>query len=408
MPDHIGMVGSLAPNGFNGRIISTYENKCLVERLLLDSAFIIDKNFKYLQSRGHLINRRQLYTEQDVYLAMNMFDVYKKNEIHKFDDNLSFRYINNSHVVGATQLELFFTLPSSRVRKLLITSDLGNSINSKLQPFVTETEICTTANAMIIESTYGSSERSFSKQDAIDERRDLIQRIKRITRGRNRVLIPCFSYSRSQSMLSFLYDNFKDDKKFGDTMVIVDSRLTHEINNVYSHILEGDDLRYWQDVLAWNNIKFVKEYKDSQMYMAKKNTPMIILSSSGMISAGRSVLWTEALLESKSDGILFIGYCGANTIGHKVMNSEFKTVEIDNKTYEKKCEIKRYSTFTSHAQQKDLVNYMKVINCQDIYLQHGDIKSKLELQSKAKEELYKIGKTTKIHVLNENNNVFFL
>lgn len=405
--DHIANMPAAMCNGFKGRFISTYENKLLSEKMLLDSAFIIDKNVSYFNAKQGL-KKEHLYKEQDVYLMMNKFDTYSKHEVHELDDNLSFRFINNGHTVGSTQLELFFTLPSNRVKKLIVTSDLGNSINCKLQPFVTENEICTKANAMIIESTYGSSERGFNKDTAIEERRDLIKRIRRITRNKHKVLIPVFSYNRCQSMLCFLYDKFKDDEKFKDVSVIIDSKLTQMINNVYTQILEGDDLEYWQEVLRWKNLKQLKEYKDSEEYMNKKDTPMVVLSSSGMISAGRSVTWTERILENKNDAILFIGYCSENTVGHKVMNPKFKTVEIGNKIYDKNCEIKRYTSFTSHAQQKDLINYMKQINCQDIYLHHGDKESKIELQEKAKEELYKIGKTTKIHIVDENNNEFYI
>lgn len=405
--DHIGLMPSAVCNGFKGKFIGTYENKLLSEKMLLDSAFIIDKNINYFNSKCGQ-NKKHLYTEQDVYLMMNNFDVYSKHEIHKLDDNLSFRFINNGHTVGSTQLELFFTLPSNRVKKLIVTSDLGNNINCKLQPFVTENEICTKANAMIIESTYGSSDRSFNKETAIEERRDLIKRIRRITRNKHKVLIPCFSYNRCQSMLCFLYDNFKDDDKFKDVAVIIDSKLTQEINYVYTHILKDKDLEYWQEVLKWKNLKQLKEYKDSEEYMNKKDTPMVVLSSSGMISAGRSITWTERILENKNDAILFIGYCSENTIGSKVLNDKLKTVEISNKNYEKRCEIKKYSSFTSHAQQKDLIQYMKQINCQDIYLHHGDKQSKLELKEKSKEELYKIGKTTNIHIIDANNNTFYI
>lgn len=405
--DHIGLMPSAMCNNFKGRFIGTYENKLLSERMLLDSAFIIDKNVNYFKSKQGMI-KQHLYTDQDVYLMMNRFDIYSKHEIHKLDDNLSFRFINNGHTVGSVQLELFFTLPSSKIRKLLVTSDLGNSINCKLQPFVTDNEICKTANAVLIESTYGSSDRGFNKKMAVEERRDLIKRVRRITRNRHKVLIPCFSYNRCQSMLCFLYDNFKDDEKFRDTMVIIDSKLTQEINNVYRNILTGEDLEYWNEVLRWRNLKQLKEYKESEEYMNKKDTPMVVLSSSGMISAGRSVTWTERILENKNDAILFIGYCSENTIGNKVQNPKFRTVEIGNKEYEKKCEIKKYSSFTSHAQQSDLIQYMKQINCQDIYLHHGDKSAKLELKEKGKEELYKIGKTTKIHIIDEENNTFYI
>ena len=56
--------------------------------------------------------------------------------------------------------------------------------------------------------------------------------------------------------MCFLYDKLKDDKEFGDTKVVVDSKLINEINEVYREILKGEQRKYWEEVLAWNNFHY--------------------------------------------------------------------------------------------------------------------------------------------------------
>ena len=75
---------------------------------------------------------------------------------------------------------------------------------------------------------------------------------------------------------------------------------------------------------------------------------------------------------------------------------------IDGSIIKKNCTIKRFNTFSSHAQQQDLVNYIKQINCDKIVLQHGDKECKEELKEKLDDELSKINKTTKVIIANED------
>ena len=62
--------------------------------------------------------------------------------------------------------------------------------------------------------------------------------------------------------------------------------------------------------------------------MVKKDQPMIIISSSGMVENGHSKSWAKALLPCKNDAIYFIGYCGKNTLGNKIQNEHTLVKEL--------------------------------------------------------------------------------
>lgn len=196
--------------------------------------------------------------------------------------------------------------------------------------------------------------------------------------------------------MSFVYENFKDKDWFKDIPVVVDSKLANDINGVYSEILTGDNKVYFDEIMSWKNFKFIKDYSGTIACLSHKET-MLVLSSSGMISAGHSLLYAKDFLSNSKDAILFCGYCSPNTIGAKILDENQKTVTIEKSVVLKRCFTHRFFTFTSHAQQNDLISYMKQLNADTIVLHHGDSEAKEELKKKATEELRKIGKTTPIH-----------
>lgn len=391
--DHEMHLPYLSANNYKGRIIMTKENLEISKKLLLDSTYIHGKNIEYLKSKGKKV--KPFYNEQNCYDIFDKIDIYNIDEIYKLNDNLSFRFRTNSHVVGATQIELFIKKPSGQIKKILYTSDLGSPMNKEFQPFLKDNYIVNKANLVLIESTYGSSLKSFSRNDCVKERDELKSLIQEFVLNNHRnLMIPCFSYGRLQSMMVFAYENYRDTWDM-EIPIVIDTALGNDINTVYDKILEGEDLEYWKAVKSWKAFKYIKDYKGTIAFLSTKQNGLIF-SSSGMISAGHSVIYAKQLLGNSHDCIAFCGYCSPNTIGGKILNESQKTVKIEDSIVLKRCTVKRFSTFSSHAQQSDLINYIKQLNCDQVILHHGDEESKRELKQLATEELSKINKTTKI------------
>lgn len=401
--DHIGNLCASVPNGFKGKIYSSKETLAISEKLLLDCSFIHERNIKDL-NKGKK-NHEKLYDEGDVYLAIDKFQDIPTNEIVKINEYISIKLLNNSHCFGANQIEIFIRKPSNHIVKILYTSDLGSKHNVDFQPFVIKNELCNKADIVIMESTYGNRE-SFTKEQCITERKDLLKNIKEVIGRGNRCLIPCFSFQRSQMAMCMLYEEFKD-VDLGNTIIVVDSRLTNEINNVFMNILEDEQREYFKEVLNWERFKFITSFKDTEKLMARKSQPMIIISSSGMCDNGHAKSWASSLLTNKNDVIFFIGYCGGHTLGNKIQNTDTKTVTIDGVVCPKRCKIIVYKTFSSHAQQSDLLEYIKHLNIgKYILLHHGSKEAKEGLKYLAEEETRKIGKTSKIIIIDKNNDTF--
>ena len=403
--DHIGLIPSGITRGFNGKIISSHENAELMNPMLLDASFIHNRNVMSLNNRGK--KYEVLYDEGDVYSTLSKIEPYSVGEIHKLNSNLSFRFVKNNHCVGSLSLELFIKKPSGRMIKIVYTSDVGSKHNQKYRYYCDDRELIPKANCLIMESTYGESDRSFSKKDVDKEVEQLINKIKEVTSRGNRVLIPSFAFDRSQALMTLLYERFKDDKDFSKVKVVVDSRLLNNINNVFKTILTGDKLELWNEVLTWKNFMFVEEFKKTEILALDKDNPYVFISSSGMLSAGHSTTYAKSILPRKQDCICFIGYNSPNTTGGLIQRGN-KSVTIDNVNVPVKCEICIYSTFSGHCQFDELIGYMKGMNCDNVYIHHGSKEAKANLKFKAEEEFLFSGITKKIHIIDKKNNQIIL
>lgn len=403
--DHIGNCSSGITRGFNGNIITTYENELILKPMLIDAAFIHNRNVTALNNKGK--QYELLFDESDVYTALNKIRTYKVDEIHKLNSNLSFRFTNNNHCVGSVQLELFIKKPSGRIIKLYYASDLGSRYNQKYRPYSEERKDVSKANISIFESTYGESDRCFTKREADKESESMVNKIREITLRGNRILIPTFCFDRAQSIMTFIYDNFKDDEKFKKVKVIVDSRLLNEINSVYRNILTGEKLDKWNEVMNWSNFMFVSEYKKTEILAKETDYPCVILSSAGMLTAGHALTYAKSILPSKNDCMIFVGYASQLTTAGKIQGGA-KSVTIDNKSIPIRCEVQNYKTFTGHAQSQELISYMKNINCNQIYLHHGSKEAKENLKFRAEEEFLFSDISKKIHIIDKKNNTIVI
>lgn len=402
--DHIGNLPSLIPNGFKGRIISNYENSKLLEPILVDAAYIHNKNVKAINSKKH--NIEPLYTESDVYLTMNRIDDYEMNKIHKLTEELSFQFVAAGHILGSCQLILYIKSPSGQVKKIHITSDLGSDYNK--QPFVTPKDIVTSSSVSIFEATYNQLDRGFnSKKEVEMERNKFKEFIKSELKNRRSILIGVFAQARQQSMMEFLYRTFKDDETFNYN-IYIDGVLGLSLNNIYQSILEGEDKEYWKEILSWKNFCFVSGYEKTMEVALNKDETRIILSSSGMFSNGRTVNYVKTMIENPKCSIVLCGYQSEGTVGSQIQRSDNKTVKIDGLEYKKRANVYQMSTWSSHIMPMENIKYMSQINTPLIILHHSDSENKYSFRDTIEKELRSRNNSAKVVCADNSNSVFYI
>jgi len=400
--DHIGLFPALSSMGFKGKIITTQTNAILSKPMLKDCIKIHMKNCAYLRENKDKFkkkikgNVKELFVEKDLDNTMNMMNIYDLDNIHYLDDCLSFRFTNNSHILGSTQLEIFIKKHKTNItKKITITSDLGNTDNYSFTYFTEPTVPVSNTNILFIESTYGLGDRNFNKRICIEERKQLEKDILGFLNYNYSCMIPCFALSRLSNMMCWLYDTFKDRWDMSKPIVIA-TNLGKKINDKMYEVLNDEDLAYWDEVMNWKAFKFINDGKSCEAFITSKTQSYLVLSSSGMVSGGFSNLFAKQMLQDSHNGILFCGYCSPNTVGGQLLDDNIDVVNIDGNTLKKRCIVKRYYSFSSHASQKDILNYIKQCNCQKVILQHGSSEAKAELKRLSDIELSKINRTTKV------------
>lgn len=391
--DHCGLVPALVSRGFKGRIITTHITAQLMKPLLTDSAFIMSRELE--KGQINCPKTELLYNTKDVDELFNYVTEYDYGVTYNLDDSISFKLLKNNHILGASSIEIWYKNEASRVFKIFYSSDMGNPMLQK--PFVEEIEYCKTANIAFFESTYGNTKRSFTKKERKEELekfKSLINEV--VIEGRKSILIPCFSLDRTQHILKILYDIYSKDNKFDEEIkVVVDSKLSSNITNVYKQVLKEDNLNIINNITEWERVKIITDYNDTRACIMDKS-PKIIISASGMADKGHVTSYIENFISKSDHAILFVGYGNPRTLSGKLREEERKYIKINNKNYKINCKVETLSTFSSHMQKEQLLNYMKMINADKIVLVHGDKESKEELCKSGIEELRKINKTTQI------------
>ena len=381
----------------------TYENKELLQPLLLDGAYILQRNCKVLENKKYKVT--PLYTEQDVFRMLNKTEIYNKEEIYKLNEYVSFRFLPNNHIVGATSIELFFKMPSGTVKKIFYSGDIGSPNNQ--QPFCEETKGVNKANLVITEATYSDLNRCYSKNDVKKERMQMVKDIKKELNNGNSILFPAFAMSRTQNLLYFLYNEFHEDENF-NTPIYLDGKLSHEMNNVYRYIIKNkEEKELFEKILSWEKLHFVNSYDDSLILANRKELQKIVISSAGMCNVGRIQNHLMANVENEKYTIMFIGYCAESTIGGQLLRSDVKEVKIEGMTYRKRAKIIRYKTWSSHIQGNELIKVLKGINTNLIVLHHSD-DNKYKFRDIIEEELRLNNNSTKVMCADKNNNIFFI
>jgi len=397
--DHIGRLPKLVKDGFNGKIISTDITIQLLKPMLTDSVKIIRKDAEYIsKKRGKVFE--PFYNEDDVTDTLKLTYKYDYDVIYKLDENVSFKLLQNSHLIGACQIELFLKTSTGHIEKILYTSDLKGLQNKN--HYVEDTEFCTKANIVISECTYGAIGRN-SKENRnkdLEKIKTIINQVCVMDKGK--ILIPVFSLSRSQEILTNLYELFRKDKEF-KIPIILDSPLIWEITKVYKESLTGEYKELFDKVCSWENVRFIKDYNESKICM-KDNSPKIILSSSGFLHKGRSVQYLKEYISDYKNHVIFVGYSPSNSIASKIKSKQ-KSITIEGKTYKNRCSITNLNSFSSHIQRDELLNYLKNIVADKICLVHGSMSGKLEFKESLEEELLKMNKTTKVVAINKGTTI---
>lgn len=398
--DHIGKLPYLFKKGCQAEIISPAGSSTIAKLLLLDSAHIAEKDAEFIAKRTKK-PCEPLYDADDVETTMSHWTEYPFNEVIDLGEGLAFRFVPSGHILNSAQLELWIT-QGNLTKKIVYTSDLGNISVEKyyIEPFQ-PIEQC---NLLIGETTYADKSRTITKKD----REKDLEKIKSVILDkcvdkRGKVLFPVFANDRCQNVLTVLAKLFADDESF-NIPILVDSPMAVKISKAYLDLLPSDQLELYEKVFNWENVKFISDYTDSKAWQSS-HEPAVILSCSGMLQQGRSVLWTRLLLPNSRNHILFVGFSPEGSLAAKIKEGKQKTITIEQKSVANRCGITSLSSFSSHAQHDSLLDYYSNVNCEKVALVHGDYDTKCGFARELQDAISAKNRTGKVICVNKSTEI---
>jgi metallo-beta-lactamase family protein len=364
--DHSGLIPRLVKLGFNGPIFCTPPTLALCDLLLRDSARIHENN-----ENGFLSTEAALYTEEDVEQALSLFKTVPYDQPYAVDPDIELLFTDTGHVLGSAAINLKIQ-DAGQERTLCFSGDIGRFANRILNP----PQPCPPAEVILCESTYGDKLHS-SLENTEERLEQLVQQIC-VERG-GKLLIPAFSIGRTQELIYSLNYLAEEGRLPGHVKVYVDSPLsvyaTDIMRNNPEHFNETmqEYIKTDPDPFGFPQLTYITETEDSKTLMTL-DEPCVIISSSGMMEAGRIRHHLKNNLADPNSSVLITGYCEPTTLGGQLLNGAEKVV-IMGEEIPVKAEILLMKEYSAHADYSDIA---KFLHCQEkekvkkIFLVHGE------------------------------------
>lgn len=395
--DHVLALPKLYRDGCRAATIISENSKQILKDMALDSAYISERDVLVINSQ-HNKNYKPLYSSSDVYKMLEYTLEKPVNRKIIIDDELAFELIPAGHILGSSQVKLYFTIDGT-TKTLLVTGDLGNKIVGNR--FVGEYQQVEYADVVIGESTYGDRP---DIKTGIKERKNDLDKFKSIIETQihemnGRVIIPSFSMSRSQQLAFMLYGMYKDSE--WKPKIYIDSPLTIKIFEDYAECLDGQDKIDFDNMMASNMFTFIKESEDSK-YLVASNEPCLIISSSGMCQSGRIRHHLKRCVPDSNATVLFVGFSTEGSLASLLKDNKRKTITIDQKEYPCRCASYSLKSLSGHAPFWQLVDVYTNINTNKIILHHGSKTAKETLKKELDKQFEKMCKSTRVVISNSS------
>src|SRR4030095_8774277 len=113
--DHAGRLPLLVKKGFRGKIHSTHATRSLCAIMLLDGAFIQEKDAEFYnkkhanRSENEVGIQEPLYTTEDVDKTMDLFLGYPYDKWNPICEGVSVMYTDPGHILGSAAVTLEIT-----------------------------------------------------------------------------------------------------------------------------------------------------------------------------------------------------------------------------------------------------------------------------------------------------------
>ena len=386
--DHSGLLPMLYNHGFRGQIFTTTATHQLCEIMLKDSAHIQMFEAEWKNRKAKRAGRPEvvpLYDMNDAVGVLGHFVSCDYHSVINVCEGLKVRFVDAGHLLGSSSIEMWIsenTAEGVEERKIVFSGDIGPGN----RPLIKDPEYLTSADYVVMESTYGDRTHETPPDYAVELARVIRDTF---TRGGN-LVIPAFSVGRTQEMLYFIRRIKMENllPEFQNFEVYVDSPLAVEATTIFGKNVQDcfDDTALALVQQGINPIGFpglrMAITSDESKMINFNDKPKVILSASGMCEAGRIRHHLKHNLWRKDSTILFVGYQVPGTLGNMLLNGA-KEVKLFGET------IEDLPGISGHADVNQLTKWVSMFDPKPkrVFIVHGEDKVTEQFAAHIHEEL---------------------
>ena len=373
--DHSGLIPYIYHLGFRGKIYCTAATRDLCELMLQDTAFIQEQDVRWYNKKMDRQNKpkiKPLFDMSDAQQVMKLFRTVDYDTPYRLNEEIEILFTNSGHMLGSAVISVAIT-ENGQTKRIAYTGDLG-----RLHSHILSTpQAFPQCDYLICESTYGNR----LHEDTLVSEEQLLGIVEETCMyKKGKLLIPSFSVGRTQEIVYVLNELFNDGR-LERVPVYVDSPLSANATEIFrrhAHTLNEqvqDTMRFDPDPFGFNGLRYITDVQQSKA-LNRSEQPCIIISSSGMLEAGRIKHHVSNHIDDPSTTILIVGYCTPSSLGARIQDPSLRYVSIFGFDHRIRAQVTKVEGFSGHGDYQEMIQYLTA--CQDakkvqkVFIVHGE------------------------------------
>ena len=401
--DHSGLIPYIYSLGFRGKIYCTPATRDLCRLMLQDTAFIQAQDVRWYNKkmdRQHKPKIKPLFDTNHAQQVMKLFRTIPYDTPYRIDEYIQVQFSNSGHMLGSAVISLEIK-ENDEIKRIAYTGDVGrlhSHILCSPQPFPQ-------CDYLICESTYGNR----LHDDQLVSEQQLLGVVEETCMYKHgKLLIPSFSVGRTQEIV-YVLNQLYNDGRLERIPVYVDSPLSANATEIFRRYADTlneqvrDTMRFDDDPFGFNTLRYITDVQQSKA-LNRSEQPCIIISSSGMLEAGRIKHHVSNHINDPSTTILIVGYCTPTSLGARIQDPTLRYVSIFGYDHRIRAQVTKIEGFSGHGDYQEMIQYFTA--CQDVnhiqqtFIVHGEAEAQLTM----KDHLYEAG-FRRIHIPDKGEEV---
>src|SRR5713101_5063554 len=278
---------------------------------------------------------------------------------------LTVRFLPAGHMLGASML--FFGTPEGTP---LHTGAISVTDQRTIKGL--DVQGPPQADVMVCEGTYGNCTHTKRKKGE----RKLAETVQSVLARGGRILCPAFAVGRAQEVVLIL-KTYRASGQVSPVPIYLDGmvRSVCTAYHMQAHDLHPNLQRSLKNarrpLFADPDLQIFAVRSQDRATLVRRTDPMIVISSSGILTGGASPLYAAEIATRPQDSILFTGYQDEESPGAALLRAQTGDVlRLGEQSISLACQVTRYN-LSGHADAEQIVHGVTLVTPRHLILVHG-------------------------------------